>query len=125
TVAPMALHLELGDAWRSWCNPKGEDETSARFDVAVFEASVRGYASVGSVTAEERDALAFGVELISVELAARFLADALAESYFGWNAQRYASRGEHNLVRARGQWSLHQAAREGRSERAALLRAVF
>ncbi len=125
TVAPMALHLELGDAWRSWCNPKGEDEAAAQFDFGVFEASVRGYASAGVVSPEERGALVHGVELISVELASRFLADALAESYFGWNADKYASRGEHNLVRARGQWSLHQAALEGRHARETLLRAVF
>src|SRR5690606_21945417 len=32
TVGPMPLPLELGDALRSWCNPKGEDERVARFD---------------------------------------------------------------------------------------------
>ena len=40
---------------------------------------------------------------ILVELAARFCADALNESYFAWDARRYASRGEHNEVRAKGQ----------------------
>lgn len=122
TVAPMALHLELGDAWRSWCNPKGEDETVARFEIDVFEASVRGYAASGvEVTSDEREALVHGVELISVELAARFLADALRESYFGWNAQRYESAGAHNLVRAKGQWSLHRAVVALRAERARIL----
>ena len=122
TVAPMPLHLELGDAWRSWCNPKGEDETEAQFDLDVFEASVHGYAEAGpTLEAEERDALVFGVEVISLELAARFLADALNESYFGWNAERFATAGEHNLARARGQWSLHEAALATRTERVRLL----
>lgn len=123
TVGPMPLHLELGDAWRSWCNPKGEDETEAQFDLDVFEASVRGYADDGpTLGTEEREALVFGVEVISLELAARFLADALNESYFGWNAERFATAGEHNLARARGQWSLHGKALATRSERDRLLR---
>ncbi len=124
TVAPMGLHLELGDAWRSWCNPKGEDETEARFDMEVFRASVEGYRSQGpTLAADELDALVYGVEIISLELAARFLADALHESYFGWNRERFASAGEHNLVRAQGQWSLHRACVDNRSARASLLRA--
>lgn len=122
TVAPMPLHLELGDAWRSWCNPKGEDETQAFFDLDVFEASVRGYAEAGPTLAPaERTALVHGVEIISLELSTRFLADALNESYFGWNPERYGSAGEHNLVRARGQCSLHEAALRTRAERARLL----
>jgi hypothetical protein len=61
------------------------------------------------------------VEVISLELAARFLADALQESYFGWNRERFSSAGEHNLVRARGQWSLHEAAQACRAKRAQIL----
>lgn len=122
TVAPMPLHLELGDAWRSWCNPKGEDESQAFFDLDVFEASVHGYAEAGPTLApEERRALVYGVEVISLELSTRFLADALNESYFGWNPERYGSAGDHNLVRARGQCSLHEAALRTRADRARLL----
>lgn len=122
TVAPMPLHLELGDAWRSWCNPKGEDEAQAHFDLDVFEASVHGYTQTGpTLSAAERVALTYGVEVISLELSTRFLADALNESYFGWNRERYPSAGDHNLVRARGQWSLHEAAVRTRADRARLL----
>ena len=46
---------------------------------------------------------------ISTELAMRFAADALNESYFGWNAERFPSRGDHNLVRAQGQANLARA----------------
>lgn len=126
TVGPMPLHLELGDAWRSWCNPNGEDERAARFDVEIFEASLRGWADGGgpSLDAEERGALLHGVEWITVELASRFCADALVESYFGWDDSRFATRGEHNLVRARGQLSLHRAVIAGRARRAQLLAAA-
>jgi Ser/Thr protein kinase RdoA (MazF antagonist) len=123
TVGPMSLAYELGDAWRSWCNVSGEDATAANIDMAVFRASFAGYASgIGrDLNEAERQALLGGVEWISLELASRFAADALFESYFGWDARRFPGRGEHNLVRARGQLALHEAFVATRMERAAIL----
>lgn len=107
TIATMPLVYELGDAFRSWTNPLGEDVTEAAVDMNVFEAAISGYAASGvSVSQEERETLAFGLPRIAAELAVRFLTDALEEAYFGWNAEKYATRGDHNLVRARGQLSL-------------------
>jgi len=119
TVGPQPLAFELGDAWRSWCNVRGEDEPEARLDLAVFEASLDGYLTAfgGELPAAERRALLLGPEWVSLELAARFAADAVNESYFGWNPARFAGRGEHNLVRARGQLSLHRAFVETRPRR--------
>ena len=54
---------------------------------------------------------------MSLELAARFAADALNECYFAFDEKRYASRGEHNRVRATGQLSFHDQARATRDER--------
>lgn len=127
TVAPMPLHMELGDAWRSWCNPKGEDDARARFDMAVFEASLHGYAEAKRFALEpdEREAQLHGVEWITLELASRFAADALRERYFGWDRRRYPAAGEHNLVRAQGQWALHETVVGLRSERARLLGQVW
>ncbi|MEZ4392720.1 MAG: aminoglycoside phosphotransferase family protein [Polyangiales bacterium] len=123
SVSQMPLPLELGDAMRSWCNPAGEDATRTEVDLAVFAALVSGYASTGrdEVIPEERDALVTGFAQIALELTARFLADALNESYFGWNPARFDSRGAHNLTRARGQWALYEAALRSR---AALERSV-
>ena len=123
TVGPMALAYELGDAWRSWCNRSGEDAIVARIDLDVFRASYAGYAGAmdRALTLDERSALLSGVEWISLELAARFVADALFESYFGWDPQRFGSRGEHNLVRGRGQLALHEAFVATRPERAKIL----
>jgi Ser/Thr protein kinase RdoA (MazF antagonist) len=106
TVAPMPLAHELGDAWRSWCNRAGENEPEARFDLELFEASLAGWllGFAEQPSATEREALLLGPEWISLELACRFAADALAEAYFGWDSSRFSSRGEHNLARARGQW---------------------
>lgn len=123
TVGPMSLAYELGDAWRSWCNASGEDAAAANIDLAVFRASFAGYASgIGRpLTEAERRALLGGVEWISLELASRFAADALCESYFGWDARHFPSRGEHNLLRGRGQLALHEAFLVTRAERAAIL----
>jgi len=123
TVGPLSLAFELGDAWRSWCNRSGEDDVHASLDLEILGASLRGYvAGLGrALTAEERRGLLLGVEWVSLELAARFAADALYESYFGWDDTRFAGRGEHNLVRARGQWSLHEALLQTRGWREAML----
>jgi Ser/Thr protein kinase RdoA (MazF antagonist) len=123
TVAPMPLAHELGDAWRSWCNRAGENEPQARFDLELFAASLAGW-QLGfgeQPSAAEREALLLGPEWISLELACRFAADALAETYFGWDPERFVGRGEHNLARARGQWSLHRAIAATRAERGRLL----
>lgn len=123
TVGRMPLWQELGDAWRSWCNPAGEDVRAAFFDEALFAASWAGYVGAQGValTAEERLSLVDAPTRIALELAARFAADALRERYFGWDHGRFAAAGEHNLLRAYGQASLAEAATLGRDRRAALL----
>jgi len=123
TVGPMALAYELGHAWRSWCNRAGEDAAEARLDLEVFRASLDGYRDgLGRPLGDdEARALLLGVEWMSLELAARFATDALEEAYFGWDSARFPGRGEHNLVRAQGQWSLHRAFVASRTVRAALL----
>jgi Ser/Thr protein kinase RdoA (MazF antagonist) len=105
TLAHMALPLELGDALRSWCNPAGEDGDRASFSLDLFAAAVEGYAAeAGSfATPTEWGSFVAATETIYIELAARFCADALNESYFGWNPEKFASRSEHNQARAQSQ----------------------
>ncbi|MEE2673533.1 MAG: aminoglycoside phosphotransferase family protein [Myxococcota bacterium] len=119
TLSRAPLWVELGDAWRSWCNRRQEYEPEAELDVEVFEASAAAWreAVALEMDAAEIASLAHGIERLSIELAARFAADVLDESYFGWNRDRFASAGEHNLSRARGQLSLHDQARETRADR--------
>jgi len=106
TLGRMPLAYEMGDAWRSWCNPLGEDVSETRFDLALFSESAKGYLAVAHVDRQHRETLVAGIETIALELSARFCADALLEVYFGWNAQKYPDRSTHNLVRASGQLSL-------------------
>jgi Ser/Thr protein kinase RdoA (MazF antagonist) len=119
TLQRLPWCLEMGDAMRSWCNPHGEDVVDATVDASLFQAACDGYfgaAGGPSLTPAERGALVDGTRTIALELAARFCADALHESYFGFDATKFATRGEHNLLRARGQWSLAQDIKARRSE---------
>ena len=108
TLAHMPVALELGDAMRSWCNPRGEDESSGHFRLDYFAAAMEGYAKEASARLEpgEWEAFVPAATTIMVELAARFTRDALRESYFGWNADKFPDRSTHNQMRARGQLSL-------------------
>ena len=110
TVCRMAWPLELGDALRSWCNPAEEDERPASLDLELLDAALSGYATAQPdyLSREERSSLVAGLAQICLELAARFLTDALEESYFAWSADRYPSRGAHNLARAEAMFELHE-----------------
>ena len=125
TLMRAPLWVELGDAWRSWCNLEGEDVGSARFDLATFEASWIGFlAGLGrGVSKTERRSLLTAPERITLELCARYVTDTLEETYFGWDASRFASRGDHNLTRALGQWEVFRAACDTRDARERILSA--
>jgi len=105
TLTHMPVALELGDALRSWCNPATEDAANARFVPPLFAAAVSGYATAaeGFLVPAEWQAIPLGTLTITIELAARFCADALRERYFGWDARRYPSASAHNQARTRGQ----------------------
>ncbi len=123
TLGAMIWPFELGDALRSWCNPRGEDVDDADVDVGIFAAAVEGYAAGGGrPSALEAQHLVDGLHTICVELAARFCADALNESYFGWDERRFPGRGEHNLLRSRGQWALARAVARRKDELHAVVR---
>ena len=112
----MDITCELGDAWRSWCNPAGEDSPEdAHFDVGLFEASAAGFRKTApALTSEEHEGLIAGIERICIELASRFCADALNNSYFREDSERYPVAGEHNLHRAHCQLALAQSVRAQR-----------
>ncbi len=118
TVGLMDLVWELGDAFRSWCNPYGEDTKDTTFSLEIFEQAVYGYATIGHrfISPEEIDGIVPAVLTIYTELAARFCADALLECYFGWDASQFSSCSSHNFVRAQGQMN---AARDLLSKRTA------
>jgi len=126
TLGPGTLPVELGDAFRSWCNPAGEESLAARFDCALFAAALQGYARGAGdlLTAAEVDALVPGIRTIALELAARFCRDALEERYFGWDPARFPSAADHNLRRAQSLLRLARSIREQLPEATRLARSL-
>jgi len=108
TLGRMPIVLELGDAFRSWCNPLAEDEPGAEFSPLIFHSAIGGYAQAvdGFLSDNEWRSIPAAALTITVELAARFCADALNESYFGWDPDRFRSASEHNQARTRSQINL-------------------
>ena len=114
TLGRGFLAYELGDALRSWANRAGEDQLDADLDVGALQAVLAGYARTcpADLPSVEIGSAIDGLETVSLELASRFAADAILDSYFGWDAARFPSRRAHNLVRASGQFSLARCVRE-------------
>ncbi len=126
TLGSMPIACEMGDAWRSWCNPAGEDDPQASvFDLELFTASARAWlAAAPPLSAGERRSLVPGIERICLELAARFCADAVRNTYFREDREAHPQRGRHNLIRAHGQLILATSARQARAECEAVVAAV-
>ena len=106
TVMPGMAMYDFGDAVRFIANTAVEDEpdlSKVYFDTAKFRAFAKGFIKEvkDSLTSEEIDSLVQATFSITIELAARFLADYLdGDVYFKCN---YPA---HNLVRTRCQLQL-------------------
>ncbi len=105
--------VELGDAFRSWCGAK-EDDPNNSFDLSIYETGLKGYLSEPGnlLSKKEEELIPSAVASITLELATRFLADYFKDEYFRWNSEKYSSRREHNLARARGQIALFKDLKE-------------
>lgn len=126
TLSYMPICFELGDAMRSWCNGAGEDSVKAQFDLAIFSAAMTAYAAHNqALEAAEVAAIVPATAQICLELAARFLTDALAESYFAWDPNRFASASAHNLLRAEGQLALASDLLDHSAEAEAIVQSAF
>ncbi len=117
TIGFQSLAAEMGDAWRSWCNPAGEEDPErCDFNLDLFRASAGAWLqAIGPITEEERHSLVPGIERICLELAARFCTDATENSYFREDRSRFPIAGDHNLLKARCQFALAVKAEEQRS----------
>jgi Ser/Thr protein kinase RdoA (MazF antagonist) len=111
TILRHSRAIDLGDAFRSWCNRTAEDDSDAAFDTAFFEAAASGYAEgFGMPSGPQEHARHLrATKQITLELAARFLIDVVQDAYFGFDAARYPHRRAHNVARARGQYHLAQS----------------
>ena len=106
TVMPGLALYDFGDMIRTTTNPASEDErdlSQVAMLFPMFEALVRGYLETagGFLTQEETAQLAFSGQLITYEIAIRFLTDHLnGDTYFKIH------RPNHNLDRTRSQFRL-------------------
>jgi Ser/Thr protein kinase RdoA (MazF antagonist) len=127
TLGRQTMAYELGDALRSWCNRSGEDTDRPAIDLGILEAAMRGYArgAEGLLEAAEVAAIVPGLRTVCVELAARFCVDVFEDRYFGWDRTRFASRREHNLLRARGQLALARSLVRDAERAEAIVRAAL
>lgn len=99
--------IDLGDAYRSWCNLTQEDDADAEFNLKYFESIFEGYRK--HFVDESREAHLRSAKLITLELTARFLIDVVTDNYFSFDSVRYESRRAHNHARALGQYHLAQS----------------
>ena len=106
TVMPGSVLYDFGDAVRYGACTAAEDEPKLSrigFDMELFRGFAEGFLAetAGRLTTAELKLLPLGVEVITCELAMRFLTDYLdGDRYFKIHYP------EHNLVRARAQMKL-------------------
>ncbi len=109
TVSPGLMHVDVGDAVRSICNPAGEEEPNlgkVHFDENLFLAFMKGYMKQAGafLTDADRAYLYDAIRLLPFELGLRFFQDYLAgDRYF-----KVRQPGQ-NLNRARVQFRLCEA----------------
>ena len=127
TVNYNPLYIDLGDAWRHWCNPHGEDGPRVEFDLAIFEASAQAYFSTLDIPLQqdEKQSIHLAPEIIALELCIRFSTDIINEHYFGWHRTKFQSAAEHNLLRAENQLALVHELMRTRSKRLKYLNRLF
>lgn len=113
TIMSHAVAVDLGDGLRSWCAEGDEDTEGLSFNRARYDRALRGYYGNASfLTPEERASIPFGLLLITLELASRFITDALLENYFVLDEKKYTNLYEQNKTRARNQLSLYRSMKE-------------
>ncbi len=106
TIMPGLAANDYGDSIRFGASTAAEDERDldkVHFDLSLFELYTRGYLeTAGDVLTEaEKESLAWGAKLMTLECGTRFLTDYLqGDVYF---KTQYPT---HNLVRARTQFKL-------------------
>jgi Ser/Thr protein kinase RdoA (MazF antagonist) len=106
TVMPGFVHFDFGDAIRTFTNTAAEDESDlskVSMNIEFFENFATGYLSATSLmlTAEEKKHLAFSAKYFTYLHVLRFLTD-----YIEGDIYYKIHYPQHNLVRARNQFTL-------------------
>jgi len=95
TMARNKVTVDLGDALRSMCN----NENS--FDLKIFTFFIDGYYSEAPfLTKTETQSIATGTATIILELASRYIADAIEQSYFRLDENKFPDLFTQNKSKA-------------------------
>jgi len=106
TIMPGSMMYDFGDSIRFGANHSLEDEkdlSKVNFDIELFESYAKGYlkAVKNSITEREKELIAYGAYMMTIECGMRFLTDYLdGDIYF------HTSYEEQNLYRTRTQIKL-------------------
>ncbi len=99
TVSRDNLVMELGDAIRSMCHSR--EAGSPVFNTDIFTSFIEGYfSSADFLTNPEISAIIKGVQLVTLDLCARYINDAFEEKYFKLDHSKYDSLYEQNSKKA-------------------------
>ena len=124
TVMPGLVAYDFGDSIRTGANTAAEDETDlnrVQFSLPMFKAFAEGFlAEAGAALgAREKELLPMGAKLMTLECGMRFLADHLnGDKYFRIH------RENHNLDRARTQFTLVRRMEEKWDEMVRIIREI-
>lgn len=102
TVRKGSVLLDLGDALRSWC--KKSTSSGIGIDLRLFRQALKGYKDgrgTWKLSKREQRLIVQSYSMITLELAARFLIDAVEQKLFAWDKKNFSSLAEQNHVRAK------------------------
>lgn len=102
TLGKNKIIIDIGDAVRSWCFYADEsDKKEVQFNLEIFESMMSGYlSSAFFMTDAEIESIPQGVELMILELSARYIMDAFEESYFKLDPEEFPTLYEQNKTKA-------------------------
>lgn len=117
TFGKNELAVDMGDLIRSITNKAVEtDMEKSGFDFLKYKAFLNGYISTAKfITKKEFLAIPLGVELLSLELSARFLIDAFEEKYFRL-AVEFKDLYTQNHTYAKAQMNFYRSFAENRDK---------
>jgi len=99
TMGKNKIVYDIGDMVRSWCMVSKGGVMS--FELKLFRTIIRGYMSTAKfLTAAEKLAINDGIKVVTIELSARYVADAYEEKYFKLDRRKYTNLNEQNNLKA-------------------------
>lgn len=108
TIMLESIFVDIGDLCRSLFI--SEDLDQVKYDKILHSKFIAGYHRVLNLSKAQEDKIKLkefqknaidSTIIITLELSIRFFIDYIEDKYFGFNKEKYQTRKEHNLIRAR------------------------